>query len=389
MSPTCPTPDAAVGIAIRLDSFMSCQARVLGENGYLALAGGPLGAQLLTAVLTIFVALVGYRFLLGSPPCVREGLGWTARMGIALTLFASWPAFQTVIYRVMIDGPNEIASVVLTPSGLPDAGRTERVQAAYDTIRLGSIGDRQPQGDPDLEQRYSFGAPAPRSAMAFLLSAIGIESALRFTIGFLLAIGPLPILTLILSGSHGLFMGWFRVLAGTALALVGAIAASSTELVLVESELVRLKALRGAAGSIAVDPTALPALTLIFIFVSTAAVLAATYAASRIDFKWPNSRQPLQPVAATMASETTMATSTGTFVRTESSSRSREQRMADALSRASEKDVGPLVGSRPMTASSAHTIAGEAATNPSRLRMGGRRMQARRSRSAARRDSRI
>ena len=390
MSPLCPPPDAAVGVAIRLDSFMACQARVLGENGYLALTGGPLGAQLLTAVLTIFVALIGYRFLLGSPPGLREGMSWTARVGIALTLFASWPAFQTVIYRVMIDGPNEIASIVMTPSGLPDAGRTERVQAAYDTIRLGSIGESESEVDPALEQRFSFGAPAPRSAMAFLLTAIGVESALRFTIGLLLAIGPLPILTLVLSGSAGLFLGWFRVLAGTALALVGAIAASSTELVLVESELARLQAFRGAAGSTAIDPTALPVLTLIFVVVSIAAVLAASRVATMIDFRWVGTRLPHGWSTSVPANERSNGmASVGSFVQSETHGRSREQRMADALSRVSERDVGLLVGSRPMSASSTQAIASEGAAATSKPRLGSRRMQARRTRSAVRRDATI
>ena len=391
MSPLCPPPDASVGVAIRLDIFMSCQARVLGENGYLALTGGPLGVQLLTAVLTVFVALVGYRFLLGSPPGFREGVSWTARVGIALTLFGSWPAFQTVIYRVMIDGPNEIAAIVMTPSGLPETGRVERVQAAYDTIRLGSIGESEPRGDPGLEQRFSFGTPAPRSATAFLLSAIGIESALRFTIGLLLAIGPLPILTLILSGSAGLFVGWFRVLTGTALALVGAIAASSTELVLVESELARLQAFRGAAGSTAIDPTALPALTLIFVFVSIAAVLAATRVAGMIDFRWVGSHLPMSssPDSAARERLNERATTTGSFVRNETNSRSREQRMAEALSRASERNIALLVQSTstPGSPSSITTSIDGPAT--SRARLGARRLQARRTRSAARRDSNI
>lgn len=390
MSPLCPPPDAAVGVAIRLDSFMSCQGRVLGENGYLALTGGPLGTQLLTAVLTIFVALIGYRFLLGSPPDLREGMGWTARIGIALTLFASWPAFQTVIYRVMIDGPNEIASVVMTPSGLPDAGRTERVQAAYDTIRLGSIGASDPQVDPDLEQRFSFGAPAPRSAMAFLLSAIGIESALRFTIGLLLAVGPLPILTLVLSGSAGLFLGWFRVVTGAAFALIASIVASSTELVLVESELARLQAFRGAAGSTQIDPTALPALTLVFLVVSIAAVLAAARIATMIDFQRAGSRLPFHSFAVSAINEKSRETTrAGSVVRSDVHNRSREQRMADALSRVSERDAGQLVRSRLTSASSVQVEPGESAATTVKPRTGGRRMQARRSRSGASRDARI
>src|SRR5438445_13816271 len=100
MTVLCAAPDASQGVALRLSQYVSCEARALGENGFQALAGGPLGTSLLAGLVTIFIALIGYRLILGHSPDMRYGIGWTVRLGIVLGLVTRWPAFQPLVYQL-------------------------------------------------------------------------------------------------------------------------------------------------------------------------------------------------------------------------------------------------------------------------------------------------
>ena len=132
MSPTCEAPDPSLGVALRLSNYLDCLARVLGENGFQALAGGSLGASILSGLVTIFVALIGYRLIFGDTPGLRDGVGWTVRVGVVLALVTSWPAFQTLIYRVAVDGPQELAAIMLPASGLAADGLVLCHDVAHD-----------------------------------------------------------------------------------------------------------------------------------------------------------------------------------------------------------------------------------------------------------------
>ena len=118
MTVVCLGPDTALGVAYRLSAYLDCQARALGENGFQAVAGGAMGTALLTGLITVFIALIGYRLLLGHMPDVRDGVGWAVHLGIVLALVTSWPAFQALVYRVAVDAPPSIAAVLLPASGL-------------------------------------------------------------------------------------------------------------------------------------------------------------------------------------------------------------------------------------------------------------------------------
>lgn len=299
----CPLPDGDAGVALRLSSFLTCQAQALGENGYQALAGGPMIAGLMTGLVTIFVALIGYRFLLGSAPTMRDGVGWTVRLGMVLTLATGWPAFQVLIYRVAVDAPSEFAAVLLPASGLSADGLDERVQQAYDTIRLGSSVNPAlaPQaasttttqgtqvntsGTQAQQQAPNFGplgqTALPQTASWFVVSTLGVAGALRLAAGFLLAIGPLAIMALLFDATLGLFIGWVRSLAGAALATLGATIVTALDLLLVESELAHLQAVE--RGVTIIDPQALTTIVFAFTLVMLAAIWAAAKMAGAFSF---------------------------------------------------------------------------------------------------------
>jgi type IV secretion system protein VirB6 len=292
MSGVCTAAPSGDGVAVLISTYLDCQARTLGENGFQALAGGALGTSILSGLVTIFVAFVGYRFVLGEAPGLREGVGRTARLGLVLALMTSWPAFQTLVYDVTIEGPRELAGVILPASGLPSQDLHGRVQRAYDTIRLGTAdpqaGAAQAAADPEGEggvQGYQFQPPLPRTAALFVISTAGFEAGLRVGAGFLLAIAPLAIMCLLFDATLGIFSGWVRAVGGMTLAALAATIVTAMSLVLVEGELGRLQALRFAGSREAIDPQALSVIVILFAIVMLVTVIAAARATSA--FKLP------------------------------------------------------------------------------------------------------
>lgn len=293
MSPLCPAPDATLGTVERLARFLDCNARLLGENGYQALAGDVVTSGLVTALVTILVAVVGLRLLVGQKASLSDGIGLSFRLGLALALATSWPAFQAVVYRVAIDGPAQLASVIAPGVGLPDQSREQRAQRAYDSIRLGAQALPAGQAAPPTAIAANPGALAlfqvapalPRTATAFMIGTVGIEGVLRLVAGFLLAIGPLAVLALLFTGSAGLTVGWVRALAGTALAALAARLVGALHLVMVEAELERVRALGSLASANAIDVGALSGIVTLFVLAALASAYAAFRTASAIDWR--------------------------------------------------------------------------------------------------------
>lgn len=296
MMQQCASPDPSFGVAYRVSTYLDCQARALGENGFQALAGGPLGSSLLFGLVTIFIALIGYRLILGHVPDVRDGVGWALRLGFVLALVGSWPAFQTLVYRVAVDAPGEIVAVLLPSAGLQSTGLDARVQQAYDAIRLGNPevqvvvvpgeGDQPP--NPAQAAEDASGA-LPMTASLLVISTSGLAGALRIATGFLLAVAPLAIMSLLFSGTAGLFNGWLRALAGLTLGSIGVAVVTALDLMMVESELANLRAFGFAAGE-AVDPQALTTIVALFALVAVVATLAGVRMGSALALPVARSR---------------------------------------------------------------------------------------------------
>jgi len=401
MTPFCPAPDPSLGIALRLTQYVGCEARVLGENGFLALGAGPLGAGLLTALVTIFIALIGYRMVLGDTPSVRDGVGWFMRLGIVLALVTSWPAFQVLIYRVAVDGPVEIASVLLPASGLPAADLSGRVQHVYDTLRLGTVDVAAPPSPPGATQappsaqQFKFQSPLPNTASLLVISTLGVVAALEIALGFLLAAAPLPLMSLLFRGTSGLFNGWLRAIAGAALTLVAATIVTAIDLVMVESELGRLETLRFTASSGIVDPQALTTIVALFAMVMLVLVLMSLKMASAL--KLPEAlATPIlawreSPFAFGRIGVTEPSANRELLERTsERGAQTRVSTVAEVLTRTMHRERSPAPSSSEPPSRSWRTS--EAVerparrTAPGRLGQIGRRGIVRRTRSAIRRD---
>src|SRR5690349_24783909 len=92
-----------------MTGYVDCQAQILGSGAWAALAApGSTLSIVLTGFLTIVIALVGYNLLLGRSVSVREGTLAFVKIGAVFALATSWPAYRTLIYDVVADGPSQL-----------------------------------------------------------------------------------------------------------------------------------------------------------------------------------------------------------------------------------------------------------------------------------------
>src|SRR5206468_8071792 len=106
MMGNCPVVPPGAGFVSSMTSYLDCQAQVLGSGGWSALAmPGSTLSIVLTGFLTIFIALIGYNLLLGHAMTVRSGTLAFVKIGAVFALATSWPAYRTLVYDLVIDGP--------------------------------------------------------------------------------------------------------------------------------------------------------------------------------------------------------------------------------------------------------------------------------------------
>jgi type IV secretion system protein VirB6 len=290
----CPPLIPEAGFVRSMMAFVDCQAATLGAGGYQALAapGSTLGL-VLTAFMTLFVALFGYRLLLGYGPDLRSGMFAFAKVAIVLALATSWPAYRVLVYDVALRGPAELATTIGAPSELPGAGGglIDRLDVADRAmVTLAILGEGRPPVAADANQVAQATQTIPQpypgfntfaiggARMLFLIGAIGGLAAVRMVAGLLLAIGPLFVAFLLFENTRSLFEGWLRVLAGAALAAFGTAIALGAELALVEPWLTDLLARRTADQWLPGMPTELLVVTIVFAII----IVAMLYGAARI-----------------------------------------------------------------------------------------------------------
>ncbi|MGZ8325904.1 MAG: type IV secretion system protein [Allosphingosinicella sp.] len=276
-------------------AFLDCQAYSLGARGWQALAApGSTLAFLLLGFLTLFVALFGYRLLLGHGPDVRTGVIAFVKIGIVFALATSWGAYSTLVYDVVNRGPAELAAEIGTPSGLPGTrgdlvARLDGADRAF--VALAVLGEGRPPPQLVANQPVAPNVPPQAypgfntyaigwSRMLFLIASIAGLGAVRLIAGLLLAVGPFFIAFLLFENTRSLFEGWVRVLAGAALAALGVSIALAVELAMIEPWLSDLLARRAADEWLPGMPVELLVATTAFALI----VLAMLYACAKTAF---------------------------------------------------------------------------------------------------------
>lgn len=272
---TIPGPESFAPSAIR---FLDCQAQLLGAEGYKALAApGSAASILLTGMVTLLIAFFGYRMLLGHTPTVREGVLTFVKIGLVLVLATSWPAYQTLVYNIILQAPAELASAIGSPTNLPGSGgglvgRIDAVDQALKVLAIEGVGP-VPLG-PDGRPLMPSVPPPPFlgfdsfalgfARVIYLVSTIASFAFVRIAAALLLALAPLFAAFLLFDGTRGLFEGWLKALLGTALGSLAIAVTLGVELAFVEPWLATLLARRAGDLDIIGVPAQLLAATTIF-----------------------------------------------------------------------------------------------------------------------------
>lgn len=247
----CVTIDPAIGTAQTLIQSVNCYVETSVAQSYGALmgpGGGMRGA--LTASLIIYVAIMGYRFMLGrSQLSMGDLVPRMLLIGAILALTTSWVTYQTLVYDVLTDGPEEITQMV-TRGQAPAASIAERVDrvnkqltdvandwgkgplgivapvgpqssiadAANAARAKAEVGGISPLPVATTSTTAAIGAnpfsSAPSylgwSAMLLTLTAAGSIAITKALLGLLLAIGPVFALFALFDNTRGLAIGWAR-----------------------------------------------------------------------------------------------------------------------------------------------------------------------------------
>lgn len=257
-------------------THIDCQARSIGSYGYEALADPASSTSiLLSGALTLFVALFGFRLILGRPTLPGDLVHQFMKVAIVLLMATSWPAWRILAYDVVLDGPTEIAQMIGGRSGLPNDSDNlrARLQGVDDGLvaltRWGT--GRMPEPDASGSMLESFRGIALADEtglgwgrLVFLVGAIGPYAALSLTAGLLLALAPLMAGLLLFGGTIGIFLGWIRALTCCAFGSLALYIVQRVEVAVLEPWLTDLIAQRSSGAVTPSGPTELMALALSF-----------------------------------------------------------------------------------------------------------------------------
>jgi type IV secretion system protein VirB6 len=281
----CPAIPAAAGFISSMTGYIDCQAQVLGSGAWNALAApGSTLSVVLTGFLTITIALIGYNLLLGHSITVRSGTLAAVKIGAVFALATSWPAYRTLVYDLVTDGPSQLVAEIGPQTGLvgSDGTLTQRLDLADNALaRLAILGPGNPP--PNVSAQVP---PAPfggfdafalgGSKILFELTAVAGLGIVRIVTGLMLALGPFFIAFLMFENTRSLFEGWVRVLGGAALAAIGVSIALGLELALIEPWLSDVLARRMAGEGLPTVSTELFVITCLFSILVAGVLYACT-----------------------------------------------------------------------------------------------------------------
>ncbi|HMQ18763.1 MAG TPA: type IV secretion system protein [Sphingopyxis sp.] len=372
----CAPPSAGDSFVGGTLSAIECQAQTIGNAGYLALSAPGSGiAAFLTAMLTIFIALIGYRMFAGRGPDIGGGLLIFAKIGIVGALATSWPAFRTLIYDVAIDTPAQLGATVggaasLAGGGTPIAYRLSETDRALRTLNAWGVGNEAARAgmsdDQGIEPDTTYESKALGAArMTFLAGSLGSIALTRLAAGVLLALGPLFIAFLLFDATRGIFGGWLRGLIGLTLAATASSLVLAVETAIVQPRAVALINLRASGYSIQGAATELLALAIVFAFVTLAVLLVSFYVAAGL--RLPRWQWAQQYLPASMRGPSGAAEArTGGQPAERADPRSRAAVIVDAVEAMQRREAAAAPGGGARGPGRARTVAASAETAASR-----------------------
>jgi type IV secretion system protein VirB6 len=310
----CAAPRAELGLVRGLLETVDCNIREGVQGGYNAFFGpGSTLTAVITILLTLYVALLGFRLLTGRTDLRVGDLPMIAiKLGAVVMLTTSWASYQSLVFALLFDGPAEIANSLLAAMPMPQTvGPSDifaRLQYTFDqltqsasamalvsddptqsvasALKPGSLVlQAAPGTDPNMLKGLSpviqmrsalqggpaFGATALwLSAITLLVSTLGLLILAKLMLGLLLAIGPLFVGLLLFDTTKGFFEGWLRTALGFALVPLATVVFMTGLLASLEPSLQGLAVAR-AENRYAIEPV----LTVLVIILTFTAVFGS------------------------------------------------------------------------------------------------------------------
>jgi type IV secretion system protein VirB6 len=179
--------------------------------GRLFAPGGSL-AIVLTILLTIYIAVFGFLLVTGrSNLSVRSLVPRMVTLGLVLTFATSWIAYQSVVWNLVVGGPNQIAGLLTGVDGSATDVFAQKIDVVFLAIQEAS------QGQTDIS---AFSPPGMMwlGAMLFMLGTLGLLVTAKIALAIMLALGPVFVVMALFEGTRGLFAGWLKGVVMLALA---------------------------------------------------------------------------------------------------------------------------------------------------------------------------
>ncbi|RAK66554.1 type IV secretion system protein [Phenylobacterium kunshanense] len=285
---------------------IDCQTRAYAQGGYLALTtGSGVFQTALTVLLTVYVALIGWRMLFAQGDTrLSDAPGIALRIGVILALVTSWSTFQTLVFDLADRAPLEIAAIASSPW----TAETRSSLAADPVTGLETVYNELTQVSAVFGQQAGVDAKAyasPQAAAAeavslasgaLFFSSVGVISAATLAIGILTAVGPIFIAMALMVATRGIFIGWVRAMLAAALTPLVGWLLLVLMLTVIEPWIAELGAQRLAMR---LDPqTAISTAALIFVFAAGQAALVIGACVMALGFHMPTERKPATEVRA-------------------------------------------------------------------------------------------
>jgi type IV secretion system protein VirB6 len=256
----CTAINPAAGSAETMVNTVDCYMQSNVQAGYAQLLGaGSAFSYALTIALTLYVAIVGYRLIFGrSSLSISEMVPRMLLIGAVLALTSNWATYQVLVYDVLTDGPQEIASAIN-----PGTGKAAGLNARIDVLsgRMVDLADAwtefdarpeaamatDPKTPPEALPATAQGVTAfvaPKdslgpnillmSALLLVLASAGVLVVAKIILGLLLVLGPIFAVLGLFAATRGLTLGWARAAVLMALVPVMAMMTSAGAVALLE-----------------------------------------------------------------------------------------------------------------------------------------------------------
>lgn len=269
---------------------VDCQVHGLSEAGYTALAadGSPI-ATLLTVLMTLYIAFVGYRLMLGKGALrIGDVTVSVMKLGLVVALATNWALVATVVYDALFKAPTEVGGLLMSGLQGPDAHADPftGLQAAYDALQTaaGHFATRAGVRDSALQGGPGFAAFAVNGGgLVMLLTSLGVILSCKVVLAVLLAMTPLIAGLLLFETTQGLVEGWLKAMIALAVLPMIATLALALELAMLGPALKALAALEDAPQFAPLDmgpPVTVLVLSLVFAAVLVLAAIAVAVTAA-------------------------------------------------------------------------------------------------------------